>query len=190
MQAGTVIHGVRADKQWSQRELARRCGVAQPSISDIESGERDTTVGKLEQILRPAGYRLVAIPTTRPTVADWAAELKVALQDDPGAVEKSLVQLGNDLQGAESASCVALCLTPPPPTGSTAIDAVLAAIVEYLLSRRDLPVPAWVHTTSRTSIDEWDLVDIPSLRAVARQETPEPFRRRNVFVPADFFLSA
>lgn len=189
MHAGTVIHGVRADKQWSQRELARRCGVAQPSISDIESGERDTTVGKLEQILRPAGYRLVAIPTTRPTVADWAASLRGTGADSSGVVRKSLVQISDDLAAARPTTCIALCLTPPAPTGDRRIDAALAALVETALTARHLPVPDWVDEPGRRTDVAWDLVSHPKLRDRARASTPEPFRRRNVFVPDEFFES-
>ncbi len=189
MNASTALRAARADKGWSQRELARRCGVAQPSLSDIESGERDTTVGKLDQILRAAGYRLVAIPTTRPTVADWAVALASSLIHDPGAVEKSIVQVADDLASSKPSACIASCITPPPPTGSVAIDAVLAGLVEHVLASRGLPVPAWVVDDCRRSDEPWDLVDLPGLRQIARDDTPEPFRRRNVFVPADLLAS-
>jgi transcriptional regulator with XRE-family HTH domain len=174
----------------SQRKLARRCGVAQPSLSDIESGDRDTTVGKLGQILRAARYTAIAIPTDRPTVADWAIRLGALVRTDPGAIEKSLVQLADDLAAVEPATRVALCVTPPPPTGSTHLDAALAGLVEYLLSRDGLPVPSWVDSPARFAASAWDLVDIPGLRDLARESTPEPFRRRNVFIPEDFLASA
>lgn len=189
MNASTALRAARADKGWSQRELAGRCGVAQPSLSDIESGERDTTVGKLEQILQAAGYRLVAIPTTRPTVADWAATLTGISANSSGVVRKTLVQISDDLAGAAPATCIALCLTPPATTGDRRIDATLAALVENALAKRHLPLPAWVDEPDRSSNVAWDLVHHPKLRDRARERTPEPFRRRNVFVPEEFFES-
>lgn len=175
---------------WSQRELARRSGTAQPSISDIESGTRDTTVATLGEILRAADFAVVAVPTVRPSVADWAMRLRDLVRRDPGAIEKSLVQLVDDLASSEPATRVALCVTPPPGTTEEGLDAVLAALVEHLLAAAGLPVPLWVHGPGRTSAAAWDLVDLPGLREPARLESPEPFRRRNVFVPAGFLASA
>lgn len=190
MDAGDLLRTARADAGWSQRELARRSGVAQPSISDIESGVRDTSVGKIGRLLHAAGYTLVAVPTVRPSVAEWALRLARLLRDDPGAVEKSLVQLADDLASVDAATRVALCAAPPPPTSNRAIDAVMAALVEHVLVTDRLPVPAWVHQPARSVDTPWDLVDLPGLRDEARRTTPEPFRRRNVFVPADFLASA
>lgn len=189
MNARTILHSAREDVGWSQRELSRRSGVAQPSISDIESGQRDTTVATLGRILKAAHYIVVAVPTLHPTVADWAARLATLLRSDPGAVEKSLVQIADDLLAVDPATRVALCVTPPPPTGDSAIDAVLAGLVEFLLSRARLPVPSWVDDPARRAATAWDLVDIPGLQQFARETTPEPFRRRNVFVPAEFLES-
>jgi transcriptional regulator with XRE-family HTH domain len=173
----------------SQRDLARRSRVAQPSISDIESGDRDTTVGKLSQILRAVDYSVVAVPTTRPTIADWAVRLAGLVRTDPGGIEKSLVQITDDLSAVEPATRVALCVTPPPPIGSTALDAALAGIVDHVLTRQGLPTPSWVDDPSRVAEPAWDLIDAPALRDAARDATPEPLRRRNVFIPADFFSS-
>lgn len=190
MNAGALLHAARTDLGWSQRALARRCGVAQPSISDIESGERDTTVGKLGQILRSVDYAVIAVPSARPTVVEWAVRLKTLVRDDPGAIEKSLVQIFDDLAAVEPATRVALCVSPPPPIGDEALDAVLAALVDHVLSDAGLPLPTWVNDTARRAEVAWDLVDIPGLRELARQTTPEAFRRRNVFIPADFLASA
>ena len=187
--ARTLLRSAREDVGWSQRELSRRCGVAQPSISDIESGERDTTVATLGRILKATHYILVGVPTLQPTVADWAARLTSLLRCDPGAVEKSLVQIVDDLVAVDPATRVALCVTPPAPTGDSAIDAVLAGLVDFLLSGAELPVPSWVDEPARRAAEPWDLVNIPGLRALARETTPEPFRRRNVFVPAGFLES-
>lgn len=189
MTAATLLHASRRRLGWSQRELARRCGIAQPSLSDIESGARDTTVSKLEDILRAAGSSIVAVPSVVPPVATWAERLQALATTDPGAVEKVLIQLVDGLRSAERSTRVALCVTPPAPTKVGWLDAVLAAIVEHLLDENGLPVPAWVGEPWRTSEEPWDLVSVPGLQEAARAATPAGFRRRNVFVPADFFSS-
>ncbi len=189
MPASSFLHAARTSRGWSQRELARRCGVAQPSLSDIETGDRDTTVAKLEQILRATGHRLVSIPTTRPTVAEWALALREAVADDPGALEKCFVQIADDLRSADDGTCLALVAERPARTHAPPVDAVLAALVEHVLGQRKLPVPDWVYEAERASDEPWDLIKVEGLRALARAATPEPFRRRNVFVPSDLFES-
>lgn len=163
--------------------------MAQPSLSDIESGDRDTTVAKLEQILHATGHRLVSLPTTRPTVAEWAPALRDLASEDPGALEKCFVQIADDLTAADDTVSVALASEPPAATGSSSVDAVLAALVEHLFERRGLPIPGWTEDPRRVSAEPWDLISVEALRALARADTPEPFRRRNVFVPSDLFQS-
>jgi transcriptional regulator with XRE-family HTH domain len=189
MTAATLLRSARARVGWSQRELARRSGIAQPSLSDIESGARDTTIGKLEAVLHSAGTSIVAVPSVVPSVATWAERLRASVASDPGGIEKALVQVADDLRSVDGATRVALCVTPPAPTGVRWLDAVLAALVEHSLNADRLPVPSWVTDPERTAAEPWDLVTIPGLQQAAREATPEEFRRRNVFVPADFLAS-
>lgn len=189
MTAATLLHASRARVGWTQRELAQRSGVAQPSLSDIESGVRDTTVSKLEGVLRAAGSSLVAVPSVVPSVATRAGRLAVLATADPGGIEKGLVQVADDLRSVDGATRVALCVTPPASTGLRWLDAVLAAIVDYSLTEDHLPVPSWVAEPRRIAEEPWDLITIPALQEAARASTPDEFRRRNVFVPADFLAS-
>jgi len=189
MTAATLLHAARARVGWSQRELARRSGVAQPSLSDIESGSRDTTVGKLEQVLRATGSSLVGVSTTVPSIAAWGERLRATVLIDPGAIEKLLVQISDGLRSVDGATRVALCVTPPASTDVPWLDAVLAALVEHSLNGDRLPVPSWVAEPWRSTGEPWDLIAVPALRHAARKETPEEFRRRNVFVPEAFFAS-
>ncbi|MBL8776485.1 MAG: helix-turn-helix transcriptional regulator [Acidimicrobiales bacterium] len=188
MPASSFLHAARTSRGWSQRELARRCGVAQPSLSDIETGDRDTTVAKLEQILRATGHRLVSIPTTRPTVAEWALALRDEA-DRPAVVNKSLVEFSNDLRGAEPTTAIALTIAAPETTNDQRVDAALAAIVDHSLVQRGLPTPTWVDEPSRFSSVEWDLIEHPDLRLAARATVPRAFARRNVYIPREFFDS-
>jgi transcriptional regulator with XRE-family HTH domain len=58
-QAAEVIRNARARSGISQRELARRAGTTQASISRIERGLEEPTVERLEQILAGLGWRPV-----------------------------------------------------------------------------------------------------------------------------------
>lgn len=189
MDASTICRSVRAIRGSTQSDLARLSGVPQPSIAAIESRRRDATVGKLNQILDSAKCRLVAVPTTRPTIAEWAEALRLAIAEDKGAARKVLVRANDSIRGADPAEKVVLCSTPPAPTADRAWDAVLAGLVDFLLSTDKLPVPSWVNDEWRTFDGSWDLIDNPKIQGIAREETPRQFSRRGVFVPGSFLES-
>jgi transcriptional regulator with XRE-family HTH domain len=55
----------------SQRELARRSGVPQPSISKIERGIASPTVDTLERLLRALGMELEPVEAPGEHDLDW-----------------------------------------------------------------------------------------------------------------------
>ena len=55
--APTLIRAARADAGLTQVELARRAGLRQPSLAQMESGARPVSEQMLERVLRAAGYR-------------------------------------------------------------------------------------------------------------------------------------
>lgn len=55
--AGDVIRRARLDAQLTQAELARRAGLRQPSLAQMESGTRNVSGEMLERVLRSADYR-------------------------------------------------------------------------------------------------------------------------------------
>jgi predicted transcriptional regulator len=57
-QAGDVLRAARARAGISQRELARRGGTTQASISRIESGLEQPTLDRLARILAALGFRI------------------------------------------------------------------------------------------------------------------------------------
>src|SRR3954447_20924041 len=61
--AGTLLRTARHARRLTQRELARRSGVAQPTIARIESGRESPRLRTLETLLEVCGYVIEAIPT-------------------------------------------------------------------------------------------------------------------------------
>lgn len=49
----------RLEKGWTQEELARKAGIPQPNLSNIEKGKQDLTVGTLRRIAYGLGVRLI-----------------------------------------------------------------------------------------------------------------------------------
>lgn len=55
--AAELIRGARLDSGLTQAELARRSGLRQPSLAQMESGTRSVSGEMLERVLRAADYR-------------------------------------------------------------------------------------------------------------------------------------
>lgn len=70
----------------------------------------------------------------------------------------------------------------PELTGRPGIDAGVAGLAEYLALRDGWAVPSWALEPTRACAAPWFVRDLPSVRARAQAESPEPFRRRGVFI--------
>jgi predicted transcriptional regulator len=62
MQPGRELRNARRRAGLSQRALATRTGVAQPTIARIERGQDDPRVGTLDRLLRACDETLATIP--------------------------------------------------------------------------------------------------------------------------------
>lgn len=144
MTAATLLRAVRKAAGLSQSDLARRAMTSQPAISALERGAHDPSFETLDRILRHAGSRLVAVPTTRITAADAAAEIAALLvRGDIASAFGVLVQYNDDLQLERGANRLALALTPPESTGIACWDAAIAGVTEYRLNHAAIPLPDW-----------------------------------------------
>jgi len=76
---GSLILDARIQTGLSQRELARRAGTSASAINAYESGRRNPTVSKLQEILLAAGFdlrvRLAAHDTHDEVLARWLENL-------------------------------------------------------------------------------------------------------------------
>ena len=62
MTSQSILRTARRARRISQRELARRTGVAQPTIARIEAGVADARLSTLERLLEACGYVIEALP--------------------------------------------------------------------------------------------------------------------------------
>ncbi|MGE0570923.1 MAG: helix-turn-helix domain-containing protein [Dehalococcoidia bacterium] len=53
-----MLVSIRLRNAWSQAEFARRAGVSQPYIAQLESGTANPSIRKLDALLRRAGLQL------------------------------------------------------------------------------------------------------------------------------------
>ena len=70
--AGTIIRRVRHRSGLSQRELARRAGTSQSTLSTYEHGTKSPTLAVAERIANAGGYALDLAPQVKFTAHDGA----------------------------------------------------------------------------------------------------------------------
>lgn len=183
--SSTLLRQARSLHHQTQRAVAARSGIAQPTIAAIESGRRDATVNTISRLVDAAGCQLAILPTRAPSVAAVASTIDGELRAgrEPAAF-RHVIQLSDDLHRAEPALAVALCIQPPGPTGSELYDALLAAVVEHRLRAGRLPIPAWVCEPQRTLPHPTPLIAEAWYRELAERTAPPAFRNHNVLIPA------
>jgi len=101
--AATLVHTARLRSGISQRQLARRAGTTQASISRIERGLEEPTLPRLAQILAGLGWRLeiglepIAIHDEEPRrlLADRDGDPAVRLES---AI--NMIEFGKEIFGA------------------------------------------------------------------------------------------
>jgi len=190
MTAADVLRTARLNHGLSQRELAKKCQVSQPAIARVESAVEDATLERLNRWLAPLGSKVTLVPFRTSTVYETATFIR----DDLSAGEflhafRSIIQLNDNLERADPATRVALCVTPPGATGDIRFDALIAGLVEFNLESAHLPKPLWVSDLRFFLDTPWDLEQIPQLQEQARSATPEQFSRHGVFIDAINFAS-
>jgi len=188
--AAGLLSSARRYRNVSGRALARSASSSQAGLVDVENGNSDATTDRLDRVLSCLGYQVTVLPTRLGTAAAAAESVRWFLQaGNLDAAFRVVWQLADDLRRDDLAIRVALCITPPAPTGDPRFDALIAGIVEYLLSSDGLPLPTWLSEDSRCLDDPWDVEPVPSLQANARSRTPESLARHGVFLdPAELDL--
>lgn len=79
----------------------------------------------------------------------------------------------------------ALIEPEPPPTSDERRDALMGALAEHLANVAGWTVPAWAQGERRFLSSFW-FVHEPAFDALALAQSPAAFRRRGIFLSADF----
>lgn len=177
--AATLAKAARDRAGLSRRALASRAAVPTSTVSRIEAGEVDPTVGMLERIVEAAGSRLVL--ALEPADAEpTLASLSTAVEQVGGRLKIDWTRLrGFADWGAQHPERLGRALADPPARTGTPLDALLAAFAEELAAEHGLPRPRWTRSVGPLQ-EEWAAPGTPRMRAEAAATTPEPFRRRNL----------
>jgi len=168
----------------SASELARRAGVSVSTVTRVERGELDPTVGMLSKLLEAADARLcvgLEFDDARPELARltraWA---RGPAGDEPDwtAVRALLDHLRHHPELVPAA-----LERRPLPSGSRIVDALLAGLADKLADDAGLPRPSWTRRGRRLP-QPWAPPGTPRQTAHRRAHTPEQLAQRNLVIDA------
>lgn len=181
----TELRAARERAGWNQGELADRLSTSQPAVSFIESGRRVPRYDTVERWLRQTGHQLVVYPSVHPSAPESGAAIAAALDDgDRDRAWRHLIDYSDGLSASEPVECVILAAGRPPLTGRAEWDAAIAAVTDYRVASRGLPIPPWAEEPERFVGAPTALVISDFDVAPDRAEVPVAFSRRNVLVEA------
>lgn len=188
--SSSILEAARKSQGVSQVQLARRAKTFQANVSMIESGATDPGISTVERYLSPLGFTLLAIPTTKSAVSEIAIRIGESVKENKFArAFRLIIQLHDDLKSVEAGICVALTVAPAPSTGSVKHDALLAGVVEKVLSERKLPIPQWVREDSRRLPEPWVVDKFETEAKLIAVRTPKALLKHNVIIDLQEFES-
>lgn len=175
-----ALASIRSRAGLSQRALARLAKVPPSTVSRIERGEVDPSVGMLIRLAEAAGQSVVITATPRavPTLADAVAASGV--EPDWTRFKAIVDWLGLHPDDADTAIAERPDLRRATPRAAN----VAAAVAERIAHLHGLSVPRWASTVP--PLDEpWEHPGTPRMIQRSRAAAPREFRDRNIWLAAD-----
>lgn len=161
--------------------------MAASTITRIQGGEIDPTVGTLDRLLDSCGYELRLVTVPRGAGASfWIGDLADAWGvDGEGGRELEWTRWRAWLDHAarRPGEAPEAIYVPPPPAGWPVADALLAAVAEKLADDGGLPRPSW--TSGVPSLDQ--PFEPPARR---RSPVPDQLAARGLLIGASSLFRA
>ena len=179
----SVLRAIRRSTGKTQVELATLLKSHQSNISDFENGETDPGLSTVTNYLAKLGFRLIPIETPYPSVAEAALAFTDAIKNND--VEKAHVlfrELNENLKKSSATTLSALCSTKPSGGGDRKFDALIAALVEYRLREKKVPLPHWISETNLRLSRHWVYNEYARDDKKIKVQTPRPFLKKNIYL--------
>jgi transcriptional regulator with XRE-family HTH domain len=192
-----ILRSLRWSRRLTQRELARRAHVPQPTIAAIESAQREPSLSLLSSIVESTGLSLhiTLVPLAPQCAVTTARNLREVLHGngETRRREDSALRLSlsfrDAIRRADDDTLEGLIVDPPILVGDPRWDAFLAATVEEECARRNVRTPRWVNDPARFVKPFWHLSETPSLRQWEFLTAPAAYVRHGVLVAAEELAS-
>lgn len=180
-----LLKSARLSARLSIRTLAARAGVAHSTVTRIESGRMDPTIGMLERLLLSAGCELQLTRQSLPS--PQLGDLTQAWTTDPSGQDRpewkdirgflDYLRMRPDAVGPSTAQM-------PEHSGSDFMDNLLAGIAEKLSDDAGIAHPSWTRHI-RPLKHRWASPGTPRMRQRAHGLTPPQLARRGITMTAD-----
>ena len=177
--SGVILQAARTGAGLSRRALAAKAGVPTSTVSRIEEGHSDPSLGMLERLVNAAGSDLVV--EAHPSEDRLSlAELATAWGEQSGRVKVDWTRLRAFVDRIQQdPTALRDAIADPPARTYRLLNVILAAIAEQLADEYDIERPRW--TRAIGPLDEpWAPPSTPRMRASFEESTPEAFKRRNL----------
>lgn len=178
---GTLLRQARLNAALSIRALGKRSGVSPSTISRIEAGRSDPTVGMLVRLLEAAGSELVL--STReapaPQLQSLHDSLEVSARGD--RVDWTRLRAFLDYLTLHPEYVADAILDAPRPSGSALLDNLLAGIAETLADEQGISRPSW--TAQVPPLDKgWAAPGTARTLQASREATPGALALRGLTI--------
>lgn len=175
----------------SQRELARKAGIAYKTLQLLESGRHDPRWSTLVRIASALGRRAelqeAATSSLLGPTGDSISEISSRIVEE--GEDSWRLWLFNFVDAFERRPDRRWVVEAPDPRVPHPVLALLASTVEFLCRKHGISVPWWCAGVPPLS-RPWFVAGIENLKAAALAESPAQFRRRNIFVLSNFLERA
>lgn len=186
-----ALRRARVSRGWDQSELAQRLGTSQSAISFIEGRRRSPRLDTVENWLSSTSHRVVVYPSVFADATETGRAIDDALTvGDRDRAWRALLDYSDGLAVCLPVECVLLAASAPPVSAQPTWAAALAAVTDWRLRDRALPVPEWVEEPQRTLSSAQPLVISDYDLTPELSDVPEEFQRRNLLVEAGALRSA
>lgn len=177
--AAALVHSARTTAGLTVRSLAAGAGVSASTVSRIEAGTMDPTMGMLERLLDAAGHSMdidlnsdMGVP-----IASLADAWRSSSRGD--VIDWTRLRAFVDYLNLHPARIPVCTMNAPNPSGSPLLDNLLAGIAETQCDEAGFPRPRWTSNVSALETP-WSLSTTPQLHALAVHTTPSALANRGI----------
>ena len=184
MNIGQELKRARERNGLTVRALSELGGTSPAAISQIEHGARGVSVERIESLLQKTRSRLLVIPTNALTVSEVSENFRQLFSEgDYQGAFRELISYSDSLRKQEPGVLASLTIIEPETSGNDLYDSALAALVEYWLSKKSLPIPHWLEGIQFVLPERTHLTESVYSRIPDDSEIPSAFLKRNVLFP-------
>jgi len=172
----------------SARALALMAGASTTTVTRIEGGSMDPTVGMLSRLLAATGRTLeLSVAESRGAAPLSLAGLVGAWTTTASGERPDWTRLRAflDALALRPEQTKAAISRTPPPSGSPMLDALMAGMADKLADDHGLRRPAWTGATGRFLPSPWESPGTLRMRQAARDQTPSQLREHGIIASRD-----